>query len=255
MRRALIVGGAIIRAGVAILFVVALGACSGSPTEEVFVSAAASLTDAFGQMEAAFEAAHPGVDVILNFAGSSALREQILEGAPADVFASANASNMERVEAEGLTAGPARVFATNRLAIAVPAGNPGRVSGLQDFGRAELLLGLCAEQVPCGELARTALSRAGVTPAVDTEEPDVRALLTKIEAGELDAGITYLTDVVSAGAAVEAIRIPDSASPVADYPIAVLTGGRSQQMAAEFVDFVMSEEGRRILMSYGFGTP
>jgi molybdate transport system substrate-binding protein len=195
------------------------------------------------------------VDVILNFAGSSALREQILEGAPADVFASANASNMERVVAAGLTAGPVRVFATNRLAIAVPAGNPARVSGLQDFGRAELLLGLCAEQVPCGELARTALSRAGVTPVVDTEEPDVRALLTKIEAGELDAGITYLTDVVAAGAAVEAIEIPDSANPVADYPIAVLTEGRSQQIAAEFVDFVMSEEGRRILTSYGFGTP
>ncbi len=249
--------GAFRLAGVlAVAVFTALGACSVEPDAgSLLVSAAASLTDAFDEIEAAFESDHPEIDVVLNFGGSSALREQILEGAPADVFASANAFNVKAVVDAGLTAGGSRVFAINRLAVAVPVGNPGHLSGLQDFGRPELLLGLCAEQVPCGAFARAALARVGVTPEVDTNEPDVRALLTKIEVGELDGGITYLTDVVSAGEAVEALEIPDSVNVVAEYPIVILIGGGSQLAATRFVDFVLSEEGRRILISYGFGVP
>jgi molybdate transport system substrate-binding protein len=226
-----------------------------SPGTVVLVSAAASLTDVFGEMEASFERSHAGVDVVLNVAGSSTLREQILQGAPVDVFASANQSNMEQVVVAGLVSGEPVTFARNLLQIAVPPGNPAGVVGLQDFGRDELLLGLCAAGVPCGDLARDALENAGVTPSVDTYEPDVRALLTKIEAGELDGGITYLTDVISARGTVDGVDIPAGENVVTDYPIATLTGGASPVLAADFMAFVLSDEGRAILSRHGFAAP
>lgn len=230
---------------------------SNSPTlgGEVLVSAAASLTDAFAAVEAEFEAANPGMDVVLNLGPSSGLREQILEGAPVDVFASANRSNMEQMVEAGQVAGEPQVFALNRLAIAVPAGNPAGITGLDDFGRDDLLIGLCAEAVPCGGFAREALARAGVTPAIDTDEPDVRALLTKIETGELDAGITYVTDVFAAGGGVEGLDIPEDENVVAEYPIAALAGAPNPEGAAAFVDFVLSEPGQSILIDHGFQAP
>jgi molybdate transport system substrate-binding protein len=221
----------------------------------VLVSAAASLTDAFADIETAFEAANPGVDVVLNLGPSSALREQILEGAPADVFASANTSNMDRVVEAGEVAGEPAVFVTNLLQIAVPAGNPAGVTGLGDFADDTLLIGLCAEGVPCGDFGREALANAGVAPAIDTNEPDVRALLTKIEAGELDAGITYVTDVMSTDGAVQGVPIPDDVNVVARYPIAALADAPNPEGAAAFVEFVLSEEGQDILTSYGFSSP
>ena len=228
---------------------------ASDPAGEVLVSAAASLTDAFADIETAFEAEHPGVDLVLNLGGSSALREQILEGAPVDVFASANASNMARVVDEGLVEGEPRIFATNRLQIAVPSDNPGRITGLEDLDREDLLVGLCAEAVPCGSFARQALERAGVAAAIDTNEPDVRALLTKIEAGELDAGITYVTDVASTSGSVDGIDIPTAVNIVAEYPIAILEEAPNAGGGAAFVSFVLSDEGRAILASHGFGSP
>ncbi|MCI0425064.1 MAG: molybdate ABC transporter substrate-binding protein [Actinobacteria bacterium] len=222
---------------------------------EVLVSAAASLTDAFAEVESAFEAANPEVDVVLNLGPSSGLREQILEGAPADVFASANTSNMDQVAEAGELAGDPEIFFRNLLQIAVPAGNPAGVTGLEDFGRDELLIGLCAEDVPCGDFAREALANAGVTPAIDTNEPDVRALLTKVEAGELDAGITYVTDIASTDGAVEGVDIPEDENVVAAYPIAVLAGAPNPDAASAFVDFVLSDEGQAILAGYGFAAP
>lgn len=222
---------------------------------EVLVSAAASLTDAFAEVEAVFEAANPGVDVVYNLGSSSSLREQILEGAPADVFASANTSNMDQVAEAGEVAGDPEIFVRNLLQIAVPAGNPAGVTGLEDFGREELLIGLCAEDVPCGIFGREALANAGVTPAIDTNEPDVRALLTKVEEGELDAGIVYVTDVLSTAGAVEGIDIPQDQNVVADYPIAVLTNAPNPEVAAAFVAFVLSDQGQAILAEYGFATP
>ncbi|MGH8915010.1 MAG: molybdate ABC transporter substrate-binding protein, partial [Acidimicrobiia bacterium] len=200
-------------------------------------------------------AANPGVDVILNLAGSSALREQILEGAPVDVFASANTSNMDQVVEAGEVAGEPEIFAYNLLQIAVPAGNPAGVTSLGDFADEELLIGLCAEDVPCGEFARTAIENAGVVPAVDSNEPDVRALLTKIEAGELDAGVTYVTDVESTGGSVEGVDIPEDVNVVAEYPIATLADAPNPDAAAAFVAFVLSDEGQSILTSYGFTSP
>lgn len=233
-------------------------ACGGgesSAGSEVLVSAAASLTDAFGDIETAFEDVNPGVDVVLNLGGSSALREQILEGAPADVFASANTSNMDQVvEADEVEGAPA-VFARNLLQIAVPPGNPAGVTGLDDFGDEDLLIGLCAEEVPCGDFAREALANAGVTPAIDTNEPDVRALLTKIAAGELDAGITYVTDVVSADGEVEGVDIPEEHNVIASYPIAALANAPHPEAASDFVAFVLSDEGQAILELHGFTSP
>jgi molybdate transport system substrate-binding protein len=221
----------------------------------ITVFAAASLTDAFGEIADEFEAANPGVSVESNFGASSALREQILAGAPADVFASANLSNMDQVVEADAAAGDARTFATNRLEIVVPAGNPADVTGLAAFGDDDLLVGLCAAEVPCGDLGREALANAGVTPAVDTEEPDVRSLLTKVEAGELDAGLVYATDVLAAGDAVEGIEIPAADNVVAEYPIATLAEGGAAEVADAFVAYVLSDAGQDILASYGFDSP
>lgn len=221
----------------------------------ITVFAAASLTDAFGEIADEFEAANPGVSVESNFGASSALREQILAGAPADVFASANLSNMDQVVEADAAAGDARTFATNRLEIVVPAGNPADVSGLAAFGDDDLLVGLCAAEVPCGDLGREALANAGVTPAVDTEEPDVRSLLTKVEAGELDAGLVYATDVLAAGDAVEGIEIPAADNVVAEYPIATLAEAGGAEVADAFVAYVLSDAGQDILASYGFDSP
>ena len=229
-------------------------ACGLGVEGELRVSAAASLTDAFAEVESAFEAANPDVDVVLNLGSSSSLRVQILEGAPADVFASANLSNMDQVVAAAEAEG-GEIFVTNLLQIAVPAGNPAGVSGLQDFANEELLIGLCVEDVPCGDFGRQALENAGVTPAIDTNEPDVRALLTKIEAGELDAGIVYVTDVLSAPGAVEGVDIPEEFNVVAEYPIAALVNAPNRAAAAAFVEFVLSGEGQAILARYGFESP
>ena len=233
--------------------------CAGSGEKtvdgEVLVSAAASLTEAFTAIEDAFEDANPGIDVLLNLASSSSLREQILEGAPVDVFASANTSNMDRVSEAGAVAGEARIFAENTLQIAVPAGNPAGVTGLVDFANQELLIGLCAEDVPCGDFGRQALDKAGVTPSIDSNEPDVRALLTKIEAGELDAGIVYVTDVITTEGGVAGVEIPENQNVVAEYSIAILVAAPNAEAAAAFVSFVMSDAGQGIMGEYGFTAP
>jgi molybdate transport system substrate-binding protein len=246
--------------GVAALALVALSllapACGGPAADATLaVFAAASLTDSFEVVVAAFEAGHPGVTVTLNFAASSALREQILAGAPADVFASASADDMNRLAAAGALAGESRVFARNRMVVAVPAGNPAGITGLEDFADPGRLIGLCAAEIPCGRYAREALASAGVTPEPDSLEPDVRALLTKVAAGELDAGIVYATDIAAAGGAVEAIAIPAAHAVAALYPIAVLEASPRKGLAIAFVDFVLSPQGQAILAAHGFEAP
>jgi len=221
---------------------------------DITVFAAASLTDAFTDLGTTFESENPDVSVEFNFGASSALREQILAGAPADVFASANTSNMDQVVEAGAATDP-EDFVTNQLQIAVPAGNEAGVAGLDDFANPDLLIGLCAEGVPCGEFGREALASAGVTPSVDTNEPDVRSLLTKVEAGDLDAGIVYVTDVLAAGDAVEGIDIPADENVIATYPIAALGDTANAEVADAFVAFVLSGEGQAILDSYGFDAP
>ena len=226
----------------------------GSRRVELLVAAASSLTDVFRDIETAFEDAHPGIDVVLNLGGSSLLREQILAKAPVDAFAPANVAVMDEVRAAGLVSGTPLVFARNTMAIAVPAGNPGGVAGLEDLARPELLVGLCADPVPCGEFTRQVLGRAGVAAQPDTEEPNVRALLTKVEQGELDAGIVYATDVREASG-VAGIAIPAEYNVTTDYPIAIMSTTSHPEAAAAFVAYVLSDDGRALLDRRGFHLP
>ncbi len=223
----------------------------GKATLVVF--AAASLTDAFEEMKEAFESTHAGIALQISPAGSSALREQILEGAPADVYASADVGNMAAVAAAGALAGDAFPFARNQMQIAVPLGNPGGVRDLADFARPELLIGVCAATVPCGRYAREVLAAAGVEPSIDTDEPNVRSLLTKIEAGELDAGLVYRSDVVTAHS-IEGVEVPGR-NVDAVYQIGVLEGSSDPVSAQLFVEFVMSPAGRDVLIGHGFLSP
>lgn len=224
------------------------------PANTVVVSAASSLTDAFGEIAAAFESEHPGTSVVLNIGASSSLRRQISEGAPVDVFASADTVTMNALEASGDIDGSPQIFATNTLAIAVPVGNPSGVTGLIDLANDALFVGLCAPEVPCGELARTVLSAAGVAPSVDTYEPDVRSLLTRIALGELDVGIVYVTDV-AASDEVDGIAIGRDVNITTSYPIAIVGGAPNPDDAEAFAGFVMSDVAHTILDAHGFGAP
>lgn len=228
--------------------------CADDPRETLLVSAASSLTGVFTAIEAGFEEDHPGVDVVLNLGATSTLSRQLIEGAPADVFASADHAHMALVTEAGLVAEEASVFATNRLQIAVAEGNPTSVTGLADLADEDRAVGLCASAVPCGRLARGTLEAAGVTPSLDSEEPNVKALLTKIALGELDAGVVYQTDVVSEPR-VEGIEIPDDVNLVNQYVIAVLAGSEPPDTARQFVSYVLSPEGRTVLEAAGFELP
>ncbi len=241
---------------------IALSGCSGSdaftpgdePGATITVFAAASLTESFEQLAAEFEAAHPGVEVALSFGGSATLASQILEGAPADVFAAADEATMQRVADADATAGEPQVFATNVLALAVPAGNPGGVTGLADLADDDLAIALCAPEVPCGAAAATVLDAAGITAAPDTLEQDVKAVLTRLVLGEADAGLVYRTDVVAAGDAVEQVEAEGTDAAVNAYPIAPV--GRAESATArEFIAFVRSDAGQGVLADAGFGAP
>lgn len=226
-----------------------------SGTGEITVFAAASLTETFTRLGKDFEAANPGATVAFNFGGSSALAQQINQGAPADVFASASPASMKQVTDTGAVTATPAIFARNRLQIAVPQGNPGRVTGLADIAKADLKIGLCAEQVPCGVAARKALQAAGITAAADTLEQDVKAVLTKVRLGEVDAALVYRTDVRSAGADVLGIWFPEADQAVNDYPIAALAKAPNAAGAKAFVDYVRSGKGRAVLGESGFDEP
>jgi len=230
---------------------------TASGTGQITVLAAASLTDVFTTVAARVEADHPGTAVTLSFAASSELVEQVRAGAPADVLATADTATMAAVVGEGL-AGGERVFATNQLQIAVPAGNPGGVDGLADLARGaepDLLVALCAAQVPCGAAADELFAAAGLTAAPDTYEQDVRAVLTKVALGEVDAGLVYRSEVVAGGAEVEGIEVPQAAQAQTEDVVAVLEHAPNPELAAAFVEAVTGPYGRQVLAEAGFGRP
>ena len=222
--------------------------------DEILVLAASSLTGAFAEMEEAFEATNPDIDVLVSYGGSSALREQILAGAPAHVFASASSSVMRELVASGVPMGDPVVFARNHLSLAVPSGNPGGVEGLGDLASASLFVSLCSPAVPCGDLAEEALAMAGVDPQVDSLEPNVKSLLAKIESGEADTGLVYVTDV-RASADVEEVMAGLSDGPFTEYPIVSLAQQGSTSHGERFVEFVLSPAGLAILAAHGFVAP
>lgn len=248
------------RSALALALAVLTAACGGEgPTAAgegvaggILVQAAASLTDAFADVATAFSEANPDATVTFNFAGSQALATQIVEGAPADVFASADSTQMDVVDEEDLVAVEPTVFATNVLAIAVEAGNPFDIAALADLADPELILVLAAPEVPAGNFAAQALEAAGVAVTPASLEVDVRSVLSKVDLGEADAGIVYASDLVSAGDTVEGVEIPEEDNLVAEYPIATLADAPNPAGAAAFVAFVLSDEGQAILEGYGF---
>lgn len=241
---------------------VVLAACSSDePSEDagnepaepssITVFAAASLTDAFGEMGEVFLEENENVEVEFNFLASSDLATQIIEGAPADVFASADEANMDNVVAEGLATDPV-VFVENRLSIAVQQGNPKSIATLEDLETQDLVVALCNEECPAGRYALEIFDNAGVTVEPDSLEADVRGVLTRVGLGEADAGLVYITDI-AADPEVEGVDIPEDVNVVATYPIAPIEG--APQAASDFVESVLSEPGRRILSDYGFQLP
>lgn len=228
------------------------GGGSSGVTGKVTVFAAASLTESFSRIGRDFEAANPGVRVTFSFAGSSALATQISQGAPADVFASAALTNMKTVTDAG--DGTPTTFVRNQLVIAVPKGNPGGVSGLTDLTKPDAKAALCAEQVPCGAAAKMVLDLAGVKLSPVTLEQDVKAALSKVRLGEVDAALVYRTDAKTA-ADVDGIEFPESAGATNDYPIIVLKRAAHKTAARAFVDHVLSDAGKSVLVAAGFQAP
>jgi molybdate transport system substrate-binding protein len=216
--------------------------------------AAASLTESFDALAERFEQRHPSVEVVLNYGGSSALAQQIVAGAPADVFAAANLSTMQTVVDADLASDPV-VFATNALQLVVPAGNPAGVAGLDDLARPGLAIALCDPVVPCGAAAEQLLAAAGVIAEPDTLEEDVKAVLTKVLLGEADAGLVYVTDVRAAGDEVEGIVLAEADEALNPYPVAAITGAASPDLAAEWIALLTGPDGRSVLAEAGFGAP
>lgn len=219
------------------------------------VYAAASLTSSFEELAGRFEADNEGVTVELVLAGSSDLVAQVLSGAPADVLASADVANMEKLIAEGLAGSEPAVFATNTLQLVVPPDNPGDVSSLTDLSREDLAVVVCAPEVPCGAASLALAEEAGVALAPDSEEQSVADVLGKVRAGEADAGLVYVTDVLAADDEVLGIEVPESSAVVNDYPIATVAGSDEAELARAFVDLVLGEEGREVLAEAGFNAP
>jgi len=229
------------------------GGSSLSGSIDVF--AASSLTEAFTDLAQQFEKDHPGTKVAnnLNFGASSDLVTQITEGAPADVFASADTSNMDKVVSAGANSGTPQTFARNRLAIAVEKGNPKNIMTLEDLAKPDVKVVLCAETVPCGKYADQALQKAGVTVNPVSREANVKDTLGKV--GEADAAIVYVTDVKS-DSDVEGVDIPDDQNVVATLPIVALKDSKNSELAAAWVEYVTSPEAQKILVDeYGFLAP
>lgn len=241
-------------------------AAQPSGTTELTVFAAASLTDSFKEIAQAFQADHPGVNIVYNFAGSQALSTQLKEGAKADVFASANNTEMKNVQAAGLADDTAKVFVTNRLAVIVPADNPGGIHALVDLAKPNLKLVIAQKTVPVGEYTVSMLEKmsadpdygadfgAAVLKNVVSEENNVKAVVAKVALGEADAGVVYASDVTpDVASRVKPIAVPDEFNQIARYPIVVLKGSAQQQLASDFVVFVLAADGgQKILQKWNF---
>lgn len=259
-----------LRTGLVVALVTALPACGGAADgsaevgdrRAVVVLAAASLTEPFTELAQRFEATNPGSRVVLSFGPSSGLAQQVTQGAPADVFAAANPATMDVVVRSGRAVDPA-VFARNRLQVAVPPGNPARISTLADLGRPGLKVALCQPSVPCGSAAATVLRQAGLRVTAASQETDVRAVLVKVELGEVDAGLVYVSDVRSAGGRVRGIDIPPALNTTTTYPVAALrplpqgpgSADAPRSAARAFVRLVRSAEGAQALRAAGFLAP
>jgi molybdate transport system substrate-binding protein len=248
-----------------LLTLLLLAACAGQTDEGggeteddqrgLIVLAAASLTEVFQSLEEPFTVLHPNISPKFSFESSSTLVAQVQEGVPADVIATADEETMGELESAGLLEEPPQIFALNELAIIVEAGNPRNVQDLADLADPSLKVVLAAEEVPAGAYARQSLDAAGVEVQPVSLEEDVKAVVSKVSLGEADAGIVYVTDVKAAGSAVSSVPIPQEHNVVARYPIAVLKDAPNGNHAEDFVDLVLSEDGREALTATGFNLP
>lgn len=243
---------AVIVAALASVAAVSAG-CTGSTDDDTLtVFAAASLTDAFTELGEAYERTGPGVEVEFSFASSSDLARQVVEGAPVAVYASADTANMDKVTGAGAAGGTPVVFATNSAEIIVAPGNPLGIAGLDDLAERDLVVVVCASEVPCGAYADQIVERAGVDVTPDSFEENVRGVVTKVTLGEADAGIVYRTDVLAAGDRASGVEIPDDVNVVAEYLIVSVSG---DTVADRFVEFVTGPDGQDVLATYGFSAP
>jgi molybdate transport system substrate-binding protein len=212
------------------------------------------LQEAFTKLGTQFEAAHPGTKVVFNFGPSSGLAEQIGQGAPADVFASASTKNMDTVVTGGQASNP-RNFVANTMEIAVPPKNPANVATVDDLAKKSVKVALCQAEVPCGATALQVFDNAKITVIPVTQEVDVKSTLSKVTLGEVDAGVVYVTDVRAAGDSVKGIEIPADVNASTTYPIASLTASKNKATAQAFVDYVLSPDGLAALTAAGFSKP
>lgn len=229
------------------------GEAPGEAQQTITVYAAASLTDSFTDLAREFEAEHAGATVELNFAGSSTLVTQLQDGAPADVFASADRANMDKAVDAGLVEAEPSIFATNTLTIAVPPGNPAGVASFQDLGREGMSVVICESRVPCGAATEKIQDATGVTLTPVSEESAVTDVMGKVTSGQADAGVVYKTDVTAAGHAVEEIPIAQAGQAVNEYPIAELASARNTELTLQFLDLVRGPRGQERLAQEGFG--
>jgi molybdate transport system substrate-binding protein len=237
---------------------------TAAPARTLMVFAAASLTASFQEIGKAFEAANPGVTVAFNFAGSQSLRTMIEQGAPADVFASADHKNMDTMVTENLiTAGKYQELATNLLVVVMPPQNPAGLQSLQDLAKPGLKLDLADASVPVGNYSRQVLANLSKNPAYGTDfstkvlanvvsnETDVKQVVAKVDLGEADVGIVYVTDAIAAPD-LKTISIPANFNVIAKYPIAPLARSPNADLAAAFVAYVLSPDGQAVLKKWGF---
>ena len=220
----------------------------------ITVLAAASLTEAFTQIGKDFEAKHASSTVAFSFGSSATLATQIVQGAPADVFAAASPATMETATAAGAADTPTN-FVSNTLRIAVPKGNPHTITGLEEFADETKRIALCAPQVPCGAAATKVFTVAKIVPKPDTLEQDVKAAVQKVASDEVDAALVYKTDVLAAGDKVDGIEFAEAQEAINTYPIATLTKSKNPELAKAFVDYVLSSEGQTVLAEAGFAKP
>ncbi|MFD8206695.1 molybdate ABC transporter substrate-binding protein [Streptomyces sp. NPDC059695] len=230
----------------------ASGSPSAAPEANLTVLAAASLTNVFKTAGAAYEKAHPGTKLTFSFAGSQELVAQVAQGSPADVLVTADTKSMDKVKAD--TGTPA-VIAKNRLVIATGEGNPHKVGSLKDLADTKLKVVLAAPEVPAGKYSKKVLDAQKITVKPVSQEPNVRAVLSKVELGEADAGLVYKTDAESAKDKVDAVEIPDAQNAIAEYPAATLKDSKNAEAAAAFVAWLSSPEGQKILQDAGFQKP
>ncbi len=233
----------------------AASGASSAPASTLTVFAAASLKGTFTTLGQTFESQHPGTKVTFSFAGSSDLVTQLQQGAPADVFASADTNNMTKATGSNLVAGTPVNFATNTLEIAVPPDNPAKITSFADLTKSGVKVVICAPQVPCGAAAQKIETATGTDIKPVSEENAVTDVLGKVQSGEADAGLVYVTDVKGAGDKVKGIEFAESKEAVNTYPIAALTASKNADLAGQFVQLVTGSEGQQVLGAAGFAKP